>query len=77
MKQQLDHELNSGAARTVRGQRPYVGESGRDFAKRVMDGKYGPGNWSESGPEYKQIQKYGDRSFRDPKSILLPDDDGA
>jgi hypothetical protein len=30
----------------ARGNRPYVGENGRDFAKRLMDGKYGPGNWT-------------------------------
>jgi hypothetical protein len=61
----------------ARGLRPYVGESGRDFSKRVMDGKYGPGKWKETDPEYKQIQKYGDRNFRDPKSIVGPDDDEA
>ena len=61
----------------ARGMRPYVGENGRDFAERLLDQKYGPGNWNEDYPEYKQLQKYGDRSFRDPKSIVLPDDDGA
>jgi hypothetical protein len=61
----------------ARGQRPYVGENGRDFAGRLMDEKYGPGKWKESLPEYKQLQKYGDRNFRDPKSIVLPDDNGA
>lgn len=61
----------------ARGQRPHVGENGRDFAKRLMDEKYGPGKWNERTPEYRQIQKYGDRSFRDPKTILSPDDDEA
>ncbi len=59
----------------ARGKRPYVGENGRDFAKRLMDEQYGRGNWEQGSPEYKQIQKYGDRRFRDPKTILLPDRD--
>src|SRR5487761_358804 len=61
----------------ARGMRPRVGENGRDYAKRLMDEKYGPGNWDKTKPEYKQLQKYGDRNFRDPKSIVLPNDDGA
>lgn len=65
------------ASSWARGQRPYVGESGRDFAKRVMDGKYGPGKWNPKGAEFRRIQKYGDRSFRDPKAILPPDDNEA
>jgi Phage portal protein len=62
----------------ARGNRPYVGESGRDFAKRLMDAKYGPGNWRTTSQEYQQIQKFGDRSFRDPGSMFIPDyeDDG-
>lgn len=61
----------------ARGQRPYVGENGRDFAKRLMDEKYGPGKWDRNEQEYKQLQKHGDRNFRDPKSIVLPDDNSA
>jgi hypothetical protein len=61
----------------ARGLQPYVGENGRDFAKRAMDQKYGPGKWDENGREYKQMQKYRDRNFRDPKSIVGPDDDEA
>lgn len=57
--------------------RPYVGESGRDFAKRILDDKYGPGNWSKSDKEYGQLQKFGDRNFRDPKAIAVPDDNEA
>ncbi|HEU0155220.1 MAG TPA: hypothetical protein VFQ82_04060 [Stellaceae bacterium] len=64
-------DVPSGA----RGQRPYVGESGREFAKRLMDQRYGRGNWKRTDREYRQIKKYGDRNFRDPRSILLPDDD--
>jgi hypothetical protein len=58
----------------ARGRRPYVGENGRDYAKRLMDERYGRGNWSLKSDEYRWLQKYGDRAFRDPRSILLPDD---
>jgi hypothetical protein len=61
----------------ARGQRPYVGEKGRDFAKRLMDEQYGRGNWTRRSDEYRKIQKYGDRAFRDPRAILLPDEDDS
>ena len=63
----------------ARGMRPYVGESGADFAKRILDQKYGPGKWSEKGPrsEYNRLKKYGDRNFRNPKAVVPPDDDEA
>jgi hypothetical protein len=39
-------------------------EDGKAFAKRLLDGKYGTGNWKTgASSEYSQIQKYGDRSF--------------
>lgn len=58
----------------ARGQRPYVGENGRDFAKRLMDQRYGRGNWEQDRKwEYNRIKKYGDRNFRDPRSVLGPD----
>ncbi len=59
----------------ARGNRPYVGENGRGFAERLMDQQYGRGNWNRSDPEYNQLKKFGDRNFRDPRSLLLPDDD--
>jgi hypothetical protein len=54
------------------GQRPRVGESGKDFAQRLLDEKYGKGNY-EKGPdsEFSKIQKWGDRSFRDPKGLSV------
>ena len=41
--------------------------SGEDFAKRLLDEQYGPGDY-DRGPatEFNQIQKWGDRSFKDP-----------
>lgn len=52
----------------VKGERPNVSESGRDFAKRVLDKKYGAGNYStKSNTEFSKIKKWGDRAFQDPK----------
>ena len=46
------------------GWRPKVGESGKDFAKRVLDEKYGAGNYNpREEPEFSQIKKWADRSF--------------
>jgi len=51
----------------VRGERPVLGEKGRDFATRVLDGKYGQGNYPKGpGSEFSKIQKWGDRAFQDP-----------
>ena len=48
----------------AKGERPRIGESGRDFAKRLLDSKYGPGSY-DRGPtsEFNRIQKWGDRAF--------------
>ena len=48
----------------ARGERPFVGEDGKAFAKRLLDQKYGPGNY-DTGPssEFSKIQKFGDRGF--------------
>ena len=56
--------------RWAKGEKPFVGESGRDAAKRLLDEKYGPGQWKDTGPasEYNQLKKFFDRSFTDPKS---------
>jgi hypothetical protein len=45
-----------------------VGESGKDFAKRLLDQRYGEGQWRGTGPgsEYSKIKKWGDRGFVDP-----------
>jgi RHS repeat-associated protein len=66
---QSGKEAANDAPSWARGERPKVGESGKDFAKRLMDSKYGQGNWEQKkGPtsEYNQIKKYGDRGFRNP-----------
>lgn len=51
----------------ARGERPLVDEKGRDFAKRLLDQKYGEGNWGRGpGSEFSKIQKWGDRAFVNP-----------
>ena len=48
----------------AKGNRPYTNESGKDFAKRLMDEKYEPGNYKTGpGSEYNKIKKWGDRGF--------------
>ena len=51
----------------VRGEKPMIKETGKDFAKRLMDQKYGPGKYPR-GPdtEFNKIRKWGDRHFRVP-----------
>lgn len=45
--------------------RPQVGESGKEFAERLLDKKYGEGNYGKGpGSEYSKIKKYGERSFK-------------
>ena len=49
----------------AKGNKPYVGESGNDFAKRLLDEKYGTGNYKTGpGTEFNQIKKWGDRGFK-------------
>ncbi len=44
-------------------------ENGKEYAKRLLDEKYGPGNWEQDkGPrsEYNRLKKHGDRDFKLP-----------
>lgn len=52
----------------AKGERPKVGENGNKFAERLLDNKYGKGNY-DKGPntEFNKIRKWGDRAFVDPK----------
>ena len=44
------------------GKEPYSGESGNDYADRLLDEKYGKGNWTKGpGSEHNKLKKYGDR----------------
>jgi len=46
----------------AKGQRPMPGESGREFADRLCDERYGPGNYP-TGPtsDHSKLKKFGDR----------------
>jgi hypothetical protein len=44
---------------------PRAGERGEDYATRLMNHKYGEGNWKRGpGTEHNQIQKWADRHFQ-------------
>ena len=51
-----------------KGERPYINESGKDFAKRLCDEAFGKGNY-DTGPkfDYNRLKKYGDRALTNPK----------
>jgi len=48
----------------ARGKKPQSGESGKEFAKRLLDEHYGEGNWEGTGPgsEFNKLKKNGDRN---------------
>ena len=48
-----------------KGQKPQPGESGKDFARRLCDDKFGPGNY-KTGPasDFNRIKNWGDRGFK-------------
>lgn len=48
----------------AKGERPLLGESGSEFAHRLLTDKYGEANYStETGAEFNKLKKYGDRNF--------------
>ena len=57
-----DKERATDIPSWTEGQKPLPGESGKDFATRLLDQKYGKGNYPK-GPrtEFNKLQKYGDR----------------
>lgn len=57
-------EAASDVPSWAEGERPLIGESGKDFAKRLLDNKYGAGNYPTGpGSEFSKIKKWGDRAF--------------
>ena len=49
----------------AKGNKPYVDENGKDFAKRLCDQKYGIGNYDTgTNSDYNKIKKWGDRGFK-------------
>ena len=43
----------------AKGNRPYKGENGKEFAKRLFDEHYGEGNWNTKDPDFSKIKKWG------------------
>ena len=63
---QSGKEAASDIPSWAQGERPYVGEDGKAYAKRLMDKKYGDGKYdSGASSEFNQLKKYGDRHFED------------
>uniref|UniRef100_UPI000570D8A7 RHS repeat domain-containing protein n=1 Tax=Treponema pedis TaxID=409322 RepID=UPI000570D8A7 len=57
-------EKSSDIPSWAKGKRPQKGESGKDFAKRLMDERYGEGNYDpRQDAEFSKIKKWGDRGF--------------
>jgi hypothetical protein len=52
----------------AKGQVRRVGESGKDFARRVMRERYADQKDIDTSPgsEFSQLKKYADRHFQDP-----------
>ena len=51
----------------AKGERPYAGENGKNYATRLMNKRYGKGNWENNANrmrEFRQIQKNGDRGYK-------------
>lgn len=49
----------------AKGQKPNQGESGKDFADRVMKQRYPDGNYPKGpGKEFNKLKKFGDRAFK-------------
>ena len=46
----------------AKGEKPQNGESGKDYARRLCDKKYGKGNYDRGpGSDYNKLKKHGDR----------------
>ncbi len=61
-------ELAKEVPSRFRGERPYIWESGRDFAKRLLDAEHGEGNYDHrTNADFSKLKKWGDRGFELPK----------
>jgi hypothetical protein len=59
------------------GSGPQGSENGKQYASRMMDSKYGSGNWSTSSQEYSQLKKYGDRAFVPAEREAAPESESG
>ncbi len=76
---QSGKEAAKGVPSWARGIARRVGETPRQYAKRVMDDQYGAGKWEEDPErqgEFRKIQKHGSRAFRNPMTAAPPPDPG-
>lgn len=48
----------------AKGKKPYVWENGKTYARRLMDERYGTGNWKTSSKEFSKLKKHGDRAYK-------------
>ena len=57
-----DKDRSTDIPSWAEGEKPLAGESGRKFADRLMDQRYGKGNYKKGpGTEHNKLKKYGDR----------------
>jgi RHS repeat-associated protein len=49
----------------ARGEVPFVGESGKEFADRLLNDRFGKGNYDRgANSDHNKIKKWGDRAFK-------------
>ena len=48
----------------AKGERPLTPENRHRFAERLLDAKYGKGNYPGPGSEFSKIKKWGERAFQ-------------
>ncbi|KLN58875.1 hypothetical protein WH96_20665 [Kiloniella spongiae] len=68
-KEPVSGKTGKEAAKDVpswaKGERPKKNQSGKNWAKDLLDKKYGKDNWGKGpGSEFNKIKKYGDRGFK-------------
>jgi|GEM_PF-3277103 len=65
-------KMKNDAPHWAKGHKPRIGEDGKGFAKRLMDAKYGEGNWKKGGgTEYSEIQKWGQTHFKEVVPLTI------
>lgn len=65
---QSGKEAASDIPSWARGKPRRVGETPREFAKRLMDEHYGKSRWREENPDFGKLKKWGARAWRNPRS---------
>ncbi len=61
------HDAATDIPSWAKGEAPLLNENGKSFARRLLDEKYGAGNYPTGpGSEFSKIKKYGDRAFENP-----------